>query len=236
MPRRAVEKRIAFPRTREWEYLEGDGVTVSTCGVPREFREAFLRIFVESRAYYRRMFGTSAIGWVEFNVRKGNGLPLRLWTNGADRAFLTLSKKGQLEPPSLSGIRHMYGLPHELGHIVLYRSLINVGVLADGWGEGWAVYLSSFLAVPHLYKKFGPELWPYPYDYLATEGPGRFLKVFKATHNRNLGSCFACVRTLHQLEQQLGRAGFGRFFRSLLKTPIRADRLKSEVEKKLTRR
>ena len=87
MPRKTRQKPIEFPRSRRWEYLEGDGLTVRTLGVPQEFREAFLQIFVESRAYYRRLFGAASIGWVEFNVRKANGLPLRLWTNGADRSF-----------------------------------------------------------------------------------------------------------------------------------------------------
>jgi hypothetical protein len=221
------------PKTRGWDYLSEGAVTISTWGIPLPFREAFLRVLLATRTYYRRLFGPQSIAWVELNVRKANSLPLRLWTNGADRVFLTLSRKDQLAPPSKSGVRHMFGLPHELGHLVLYRSLVNLQELPPGWGEGWATYLGSFLAVPHLYKKFGPGLWPYPYNYLEAEGPALYLRRFETTEREKDAPTLCVVRDLHSLERQLGRDGFAQFFRQLLRRPVRSSEFCRAVTEKL---
>ena len=87
--------------------------------------------------------------------------------------YLTLRDERQFLPAPQSGVFHVHGLAHELAHILLYRSLVNIAALAEGWGEGWAIYLSSFIAVPYLYRKYGAAMWPYPYNYLETEGPTR---------------------------------------------------------------
>lgn len=227
--------RVTFPKTRDWEYLSEGGITVSTWGIPLPFREAFLRVLLATRTYYRRLFGPQSIAWVELNVRKSNSLPLRLWTNGADRVFLTLSRKSQLAPPLKSGVRHMFGLPHELGHLVLYRSLVNLQALPPGWGEGWATYMASFLAVPYLYGKFGPELWPYPYNYLEAEGPASYRRRLEATEQEKDDPMLRVVRDLHSLERQLGRDGFTHFFRHLLRRPVRSLDFCHAVTEKLAR-
>ncbi|NQT12610.1 MAG: hypothetical protein HQ582_07675 [Planctomycetes bacterium] len=199
------------------------------------FREAFLQILLTSRAYFRQLFGPQSVGWIEFNVRKSNTLPLRLWTNGADRVFLTLSRKTQLEPPLKGGARHMFGLPHELGHIVMYRSLVNLRELPEGWGEGWATYVASFLAVPHVYAKFGPDLWPYSYNYLETEGPDCCLRRFESVDRGEQNPTLRVVRDLYSLERRMGRRGFARFFRQLLSKPVRSTEFCRAVIEELKR-
>lgn len=220
---RSKRVRIVFPTDRHWEYESRDGVTVSAYGIPAAFRTAFLQTLLGARECYRGLFGGELLCRVEMNVRKSPGLPLRLWTNGADRVYLTLNRKSQLDEPPRSGVRYLHGLPHELGHIVLYRSLINLSLLDEGWGEGWAVYLSSFLAVPYLYSTHGEGLWPYPYDYLNTEGPVPLYRQITSSPPGQLSPTYSAVATLHKLEQKLGREGFGRFFAELLASPIRSD-------------
>ena len=224
------KSKIRFPTKRQWEYQTQNGITVSCYGIPTEFQDAFLEILSETKYFYQRHFGKHVIGNVEFNVRKSTGLQHRLWTNGADRVFLTLSKKSQLEPARVSGVRNLHGLPHELAHIVLYRSLINLSCLGRGWGEGWAVYLASFLAIPHLYRKHGPELWPYPHNYEESDGPTAYLKRFDDNNRNEWHPIVQIVWRLHRLECALGRKEFVKLLRKELSAPVRADAFTKQME------
>ncbi len=225
-------RKLHFPTKRKWEYLENDRVTLNCYGIPIEFQEAFLRIVVESKCYYQRLFGRHVIDYVDVTVRKSAGLPHRLWTNGADRVQLTLSRKSQLEPATKSGVRNLHGFPHELAHIVMYRSLINLHCLKCGWGEGWAIYVASFLAVPHLYRKFGPTLWPYEHDFEKSDGPFAYFRKFEhdLENVRKWPAPLRVVCRLHFLEQELGRSDCVKFFRELLRHRIRADQFVSRVD------
>lgn len=222
-------RRIAFPRSRRWEYATRGKIAVSTYGLPVVFRNAFLEILAATSTYYRRVFGAHAVGQVEFNVRKQSNQRLRLWTNGADRIYLTLSRKETLKPPTDSGVHHLYGITHELAHIVLYRSLINVAALPSGWGEGWAAFTASFWAVPYLFSKHGPELWPYPYDYLAMDGPERYLRQFGTRSARRRRPVLSAMHELYECEQQIGRQRFQCLLRRMLREPMRADRFVEEL-------
>jgi len=224
---------IRFPSTRRWEYLSSGGVSVSSYGVPLPFQEAFLRILIETRSFYRSLFGRHVIDLVEFNVRKSARLSHRLWTNGADRIYLTLSKKQHLEPTALSGVRNIHGVAHELAHIVLYRSLINLRCLSAGWGEGWAVYLASFVAVPHLYQKFGPSLWPRAFDFLETDGPEACLRQFDPLTQRQWNPVTRVIWQLHALDDRLGRGKFIRLLRAQVAVPVRADAFNREMNRQL---
>jgi hypothetical protein len=188
-----------------------------------------LRILVETRCLYRRLFGKHVIERVELNVHKSAGLSHRLWTNGADRIYLTLSRKRQLEPPAKSGVRNLHGLTHEMAHLVLYRSLINLPMLESGWGEGWAVYVASFLAIPHLYAKHGPVLWPYPHDFLKTDGAAMYALRFHNKRESSFSPELSIVWRLHCLERALGRREFVQLLRRQLRAPVRADRFVSEM-------
>lgn len=125
-------KRIVFPREQKWGYSARQNIVVSTCGIPRAFRQSFLRILTGTSDCYRGLFGQNCVGAVEMNVHKASKMDHRLWTNGADRIYFTLSRKRQLEPPDRSCVFNIHGITHELAHIVLYRSLINIRNLSAG--------------------------------------------------------------------------------------------------------
>lgn len=226
-------KQILFPRHGGWEYVSRGGVTVSSWGLPTPFQRAFLNIAASTRAYYDSLFGDGAVPELEFNARKRRGLPTRLWTNGADRIYLTLSRKSQLAPAPASGMRHIHGVAHELAHIVLYRALVNLHELAAGWGEGWAVYLSSFWAVPWLFERHGSRLWPYPYDYQRYDGPEVYLQRFRALPAPPTDPVLRAVYDLHRLERDLGGRRFIALFRSLLRRRMRADRFNERIARAL---
>ncbi|HKX45204.1 MAG TPA: hypothetical protein VJP77_00670 [Planctomycetota bacterium] len=204
---------MRLPERRRWSRQQRGRVAVTALGVPSAYRRAFLEILVSTSAYYRRLFGAGALGNIELVATYQPGSPVRLWTNGADRIYLQLGEPRHLHPPTRGGPRYLHGLPHELAHMLLYRSLVHVGSLSEGWGEGWAVFLSSQLAVPHLHRHWGSELWPEPYDFLATEGP--------ASLARNLASrtdpVTEAVRVLHSLWSRWGTRQFCARFQPLLK-------------------
>jgi hypothetical protein len=228
-------REIRFPVRRQWEYACGPDVVVSTWGIPPVFRDTFLKALLATRGYYQRIFGEGSIAWLEMGVRKQAGLPLRLWTNGSDRVYLTLSRKEQRKPPHASHVFHVHGIAHELAHIVMYRSLINIHQLPDGWGEGWAAYIASFLAVPCLFTRLGPSLWPYPYNYLQTEGPDRYARYLRSGRPmcRDPAGRFLCQ--LHLLRAALGTRKFLCLFRGLFRERLRSDEFRDRLNARLRR-
>jgi hypothetical protein len=101
--------------------------------------------------------------------------------------------------------------------------LINLSCLAPGWGEGWAIYTASFLAIPHLYRKYGQNLWPYPHNFEESDGPALYLKRFGDNNKSGWHPIVQVVWQLHSLENILGRRKFVNLVRKKLRTPIRAD-------------
>ncbi len=227
------DREIKFPVKRQWEYAYGPDIVVSTYGIPQAFQSAFLQTMMATRVYYQRIFGYGTIDWLEMTVRKQAGLPHRLWTNGSDRVYLTLSKKRQLEPPCASHVFHIHGIAHELAHIVMYRSLINIHQLPEGWGEGWAAYTASFMAVPYLFTRLGPSLWPYPYNYLRTEGPDRYARCFKSALPARAGTAGRFMCQLHLLRGLIGTKRLQCFFRGLFKERLRSDEFCDRVSVQL---
>jgi hypothetical protein len=80
-----------------------------------------------------------------------------------------VSKPAQLEPPPV-GEACLYGLTHEVGHLVV--AAIRAGSLpAVVWDEALAHNLAVELFLPGLWAQHGPELWPGGYvDYHIAEG------------------------------------------------------------------
>jgi hypothetical protein len=108
---------------------------------------------------------------IEIQVRLQANGSLRLWTDGDSRITLVLGSENQLLKPSTSGVFHIYGLCHEVGHLAMYRRIADHSFLKPEAAEGWAHYLGSRL-VDAVYAKEGKDLWPDPYDY-REDGTGR---------------------------------------------------------------
>jgi hypothetical protein len=70
---------------------------------------------------------------------------VRLFNDGQDRFVLSLTSVDQLQPPSKSGIFHVYGLCHELGHLAMYRVIKRHEWLSTAAAEGWAHSVGSRL-------------------------------------------------------------------------------------------
>ena len=90
----------------------------------------------------------------------------RLWMDGNDTFNLTLARGDDLAPPTTSGVFNLYGMCHELGHVLMYRPIVRHDWLTSDGAEGWAPYVGSRL-VDDVYAAEGPSAWFIPYDYRA---------------------------------------------------------------------
>jgi len=98
----------------------------------------------------------------------------RLFNDGQDSLFLSIPSLKALASPARSGIFHIYGVCHELGHIAMYRTLKSRDWMTVSAAEGWAHYIGS-VVVDRVYAAKGESLWPDPYDY-RQDGTARLEK------------------------------------------------------------
>lgn len=148
------------------ETLRRGNVVIQYQGIGSEYAEAIARVVNVSRELAAEQFGFDMpeIIHVTANVQAGQGA--RLFNDGQDRFNLTVGSKAMLRQPSQTGIFHLYGFCHEVGHLAMYRPIRDHSWLSGDAAEGWADYLGSRL-VDGVFAREGKDLWPDRYDYLA---------------------------------------------------------------------
>ena len=162
------------PQPKSAQTITGDGAEVTFSGVKPEYAKALLAVAAEARRVYANTFGFDMPEKLSLNIeKKERGRP-QLWTDGQSQMFLTITSTADLAPPMQSGTFNIFGMCHELGHMVMYRKAQLIG-LPDGIGEGWAYYAGS-VVVDHVYKKLGQTVWPQPYNYSEVEGTARLAR------------------------------------------------------------
>lgn len=82
-----------------------------------------------------------------------------LRTDYQDSIILALSSSEQTLPPPL-GVNLVYGLAHEVSHMVVARSLPPGASLAVVWDEAFAHHLALNTFFPALSARFGDTPWP----------------------------------------------------------------------------
>ena len=144
-----------------------DHVTVNyDGGIDRKHAEALARVTNAARRAAVERFGFDVPQRITIDVRHEPNGKARLWTDGADRFTLVVTSPDDLAPPATSGVFHVYGMCHELGHVVMYRPIPRHDWLTGDGAEGWAHYFGSRV-VDDVYASEGPEVWATPYDYRA---------------------------------------------------------------------
>jgi len=146
--------------------LPADHVVVEATGVGEPYVAAIARTVSSARALAVEQFGFDLPDSISVLIRCAPGEPTRLWTDGQDRICLTVPSEAHLRRPAASGIFHLYGLCHEVGHLAQYRLIPRHDWMTSAAAEGWAHYLGSRL-VDGVYAREGADLWPDLYDYRA---------------------------------------------------------------------
>lgn len=143
-----------------------DHAAVSYTGIGQEYAKAIAATVEAARAAAVERFGFDMPPTVSVSVQAGPRKRVRLFNDGQDRMYLTVRGEGDLRKPSQSGVFHIYGLCHEIGHLAMYRPIRDHGWATTAGAEGWAHYAGSRI-VDAVHARAGEALWPDPYDYLA---------------------------------------------------------------------
>jgi hypothetical protein len=147
--------------------------------VPDEYAESVARLYETADGILKKSFGfESGICTIKgkrlhVHLLAEKGSELSLWTSPGSVKYPLIvntmpSWERGLSPPSKGGPHIVYGLLHELGHVLM------------GWEDcrhQWAHYLGSLL-VEDVLEALGEETWPQPYDIRA-EGMARFMGQIK---------------------------------------------------------
>ncbi|MCX7969532.1 MAG: PDZ domain-containing protein [Armatimonadetes bacterium] len=152
------------------------------------YAKAFLQIGDAAREAYQELYGLPLPDKITMHVRLVQDQPkrARLWTNGKDSLFLEVGSEEPLKSPEKGGAHNVYGICHELGHIVIYhrlRHLGEVGELPEGVPEGFAHYFGSAIT-SYLFEKLGAQVYPDPHNYHETSGMARLLRQFERAERK----------------------------------------------------
>ncbi|HUS45281.1 MAG TPA: hypothetical protein VM219_04530 [Phycisphaerae bacterium] len=153
-----------------------DHVAVTYSDISEQHAEAIARAVEAARAVAVETFTFDMPETIHVSVRLDQSV--RLFNDGQDRFFLTVRAERDLRKPQTTGIFHIYGLCHEIGHLAQYRPIKNRGWMTTAAAEGWAHYVGSRL-VDAVYEREGPDLWPDKYDYRA-DGMARLKRQIAA--------------------------------------------------------
>lgn len=72
--------------------------------------------------------------------------------------------ESHLLPPADGGANNIYGICHEMGHLVF-------PIDDPYYSEAWADYAAAYRVIPYVWERLGADAWPQPYNYLANDGP-----------------------------------------------------------------
>jgi len=159
---------VAMPAAAEW--WKSDHVIVSYAGIDKSYAKAIARIVETARATAIEQFGFNMPATIRVVVTVAPQKKRRLCNDGRDVISFTIRSEKDLLKPEVSGLLHVYGMCHEVGHLAMYRLTPPTWMSPDG-AEGWAHYLGARL-VDVVYAKEGADLWPDHYDY-EVEGAKR---------------------------------------------------------------
>jgi len=179
-------------------------VTVKATFIERPYAEAMANIVSAAKAEYEHEFGFSIPEQVTFNAEKDPFGRTALWTDGVSSMMLVVESDAELSDPVREGIYHIHGFVHELGHMIMYRRMIDVVGLPDGIGEGWAHYISS-IVVDAVAKKLGKDIWPTPYDAPAREGFARLEREVEGRDWEKLDATERGAKLFYEAEKKYGR-------------------------------
>jgi RNA polymerase sigma-70 factor (ECF subfamily) len=196
---------LARPAEAQQTY-RSDHAAVSYSGISEKHAKAIADVVEAARAAAVEQYGFDMPDTVTISVECDPKKRVRLFNDGNDHMFLTLRTERDLLRPKYSGIFHLYGLCHEIGHLAMYRVIRQREWMSTAAAEGWAHYLGSRL-VDAVYGKLGQEVWPDRYDYRAdgmqrlkrqlasrpdevAKGAGQWMKLAEIVGDKALASLF----------------------------------------------
>lgn len=153
------------------------------------YAKAFIQIGDAAWDAYRELYGLPLPEPIKMHIRllpeRGKDFA-RLWTDGRESLFLSVGSEEPLKSPEKGGAHNVYGVCHELGHIVIYHRLKHIGEVGNlpkGIAEGWAHYFGSVIC-SHIFHTLGEQVYPDPHNYHETSGLLRLLGQFERAERK----------------------------------------------------
>ncbi len=186
-----------------------DNAVVTYSGIETKYAEAIARTAQAARIVAVEQFGFDMPQTIRVIVTCDPEQRVRLFNDGNDRLYLTVRTAEDLSKPSESGIYHIYGICHEIGHLVMYRIIREHSWISSDGAEGWAHYIGSRI-VDDVYAREKEQLWPDEYNYLA-DGTERLKRQLAEPNPHDL---LKAVRLWMELAEIVGDKGFVDVFRA----------------------
>lgn len=171
-----------------------EGVVVSYDGISEAYATAIATTVATAKNVAVETWGFDMPKTISVTVNADRSERVRLFNDGQDRFNLTLRAEDNLRKPADSGIFHIYGLCHEVGHLGMYRVIRDHSWMTTPAAEGWAHYLGSRI-VDAVHARQGEALWPDTYDYLA-DGTRRLDAQLSEENPREIASGAALWKEL----------------------------------------
>jgi len=159
-------------------------VAVIAKGLDEPYMDAFAGIADMACRGYGEVFGLGFPSPIYIVAEKDQGNPNMLNTDGTRTVYFTFRSDKDLLPPRKSGLLHVFGLSHELGHIAFSGSFPKGFTLKDNMADAvyqaWADYSAAKRIIPFIHESCNYCPWPHSYDFLAEEGPRHLSAFLKA--------------------------------------------------------
>lgn len=151
---------------------------------------------------YQEIYGLDALAInnldaVEVHLIRETGIEPSLDSYGRKITFR--GDETHLLPPADGGANNIYGICHEMGHLVF--------PIADShYFEAWADYAAAFRIIPYVWERLGADAWPQPYDYLVNDGPADLRQRIEDGIDREdmLGDHYRAVSVLISVDDAYG--------------------------------
>ena len=192
-----------------------ENVVVTYDGIEQQYVQAIARVAAAAREVAVEQFGFDTPETIKMNATQDARQPVRLFNDGQDRLYLNVRTTRHLSKPSESGVFHIYGICHEIGHLTMYSVIRDHNWLTSAAAEGWAHYVGSRI-VDSVYALEKEDLWPDRYNYLA-DGMARLNRQLTQS---NPSSTVKGAGLWKELVDILGDKGIAPVFRAWSKADI----------------
>ena len=147
-------------------------------GISDAYANAIARTVEAARTVAIEQFGFDMPDTIQVSAVASPTSETHLFNDGEDHINLSVPSEETLLRPAVTGVFHLYGFCHEVGHLAMYRVIHQRDWLSAAGAEGWAHYAGSRI-LDTVYAREGEKLWPDHYNYLE-DGTARLRKQLAA--------------------------------------------------------
>lgn len=207
---------IVFSAMADEQIYRTDHSKVTCSGIDAEYAKALAATAGAANLAAKSKFGFDMPETIIIEAKMDPRGRVRLFNDGQDRMYLTVTDTQDLGKPQTSGVHHIYGICHEVGHLAMYRIIKDHNWMTTAATEGWAHYLGSQIT-DEVYAAKGEELWPDRHNYLE-DGTARLKKQMSMEEKSGIT---AGAELWMELAEILGDKGIAEVFKAWSKAEIK---------------